>query len=83
MNIFENIINSYSNESITTGTILAVLLMVSGVIVPIMRLTSHDGNNIVLVYFCSIQIMCYLCKLKAIQHKLKDLIICGLKVLII
>lgn len=29
MNIFESIINSYSNESITTGTILAVLLMVA------------------------------------------------------
>lgn len=29
MEIFENIINSYSNESITTGTILAVLLMVA------------------------------------------------------
>ena len=29
MDIFENIINSYSNESITTGTILAVLLMVA------------------------------------------------------
>ena len=27
--IFENIINSYSNESITTGTIIAVLLMVT------------------------------------------------------
>lgn len=29
MEIFENIINSYSNESITTGTILSVLLMVT------------------------------------------------------
>ena len=29
INIFENIINSYSNESITTSTILSVLLMVA------------------------------------------------------
>ena len=29
MDIFQNIINSYSNESVTTGTILAVLLMVT------------------------------------------------------
>ena len=28
MEIFENIINMYSNESITTSTILSVLLMV-------------------------------------------------------
>ena len=29
MEIFENIINSYANESITTSTILAVLVMVA------------------------------------------------------
>ena len=67
--IFENIINSYSNESVTTGTIIAVLLMVAVLAIYeffIYRFVSHrsfynKSFNItiaVLPFFISMIILC-------------------------
>ena len=69
MEIFENIINSYANESITTSTILSVLLMVAILAVYeffVYRIVSHrslynKSSNIttaVLPFFISTIILC-------------------------
>ncbi len=69
MEIFENIISSYANESITTGTILSVLLMVTILAIYeffVYRLVSHRSfynksfniTTAILPFFISTIIMC-------------------------
>ena len=69
MNIFENIISSYANESITTGTIMSVLLMVAVLAIYeffVYRFISHRSfynksfniTTAVLPFFISAIILC-------------------------
>ena len=69
MEIFENIINSYANESITTSTILVVLLMVTILAIYeffVYRLVSHRSfynksfniTTAILPFFISTIILC-------------------------
>ena len=69
MEIFENIINSYANESITTGTIISVLLMVAILSIYeffVYRMVSHRSfynksfniTTAVLPFFISTIILC-------------------------
>ena len=69
MQIFENIINSYSNESITSSTILSVLLMVAILAIYeffIYRVVSHRSfynksfniTTAILPFFISMIILC-------------------------
>ena len=69
MEIFENIISSYANESITTGTILSVLLMVTILAIYeffVYRIVSHRSfynksfniTTAILPFFISTIIMC-------------------------
>ncbi|MBR3002261.1 MAG: DUF4956 domain-containing protein [Clostridia bacterium] len=69
MEIFENIINSYSNESITTSTIIAVLIMVAILAIYeffVYRMVSHRSfynksfniTTAILPFFISTIILC-------------------------
>ena len=69
MEIFENIINSYANESITTGTIISVLLMVAILAIYeffVYRMVSHRSfynksfniTTAILPFFISTIILC-------------------------